>query len=93
MYTNAIRVDMSKSTVVTTRLDPAATEALDALAERLDRSRAWIVAKAVAAYVKEKTEFLDFIKEGEDELDTGRWISHEELVREIEDRRAKRQAA
>ena len=84
---------MTKSTVVTTRLDAATTEALDALAERLDRSRAWIVAKAVAAYVKERTEFLDFIKEGEDELDAGQWISHEDLVREIEDRQAKRQAA
>lgn len=84
---------MTKSTVVTTRLDPATTEALDALAERLDRSRAWIVAKAVAGYVQEKTEFLDFIKEGEDDLDAGRTISHEELVREIVERRAKRKAA
>ena len=70
---------MSKSTVVTTRLDPATTEALDALAERLDRSRAWIVAKAVATYVKEKTEFLDFIKEGEDQLDRGEFYTQEQM--------------
>jgi predicted transcriptional regulator len=70
---------MSKSTVVTTRLDPATTEALDALAERLDRSRAWIVAKAVASYVKEKTEFLDFIKEGEDALDRGEFYTQEQM--------------
>jgi predicted transcriptional regulator len=84
---------MAKSTVVTTRLDSDTIEALDVLAGRLDRSRAWIVAKAVAGYVKEKTEFLEFIKEGEDDLDAGRWISHEDLVREIEEMRAKRQAA
>jgi predicted transcriptional regulator len=74
-----MRADMTKSTVVTTRLDPAMTEALDALAERLDRSRAWIVAKAVAGYVHEKTEFLDFIKEGEDALDRGEFYTQEEM--------------
>ena len=70
---------MTKSTVVTTRLDPESTEALDALAERLDRSRAWIVAKAVAAYVKERTEFLEFVKEGEDALDRGDYYTQEQM--------------
>jgi predicted transcriptional regulator len=84
---------MSKSTVVTTRLEPAATEALDTLARELDRSRAWIVAKAVERYVAEELEFVAFIKEGEADLDAGRTISHEELVREIVERRAKREAA
>ncbi len=70
---------MTKSTVVTTRLDSAATEALDALAERLDRSRAWIVAKAISAYVKERTEFLDFIQEGEDAIDRGEFHTQEQM--------------
>ncbi len=84
---------MTKSTVVTTRLDPDATEALDTLAKELDRSRAWIVAKAVERYVAEELEFVAFIKEGEADLDAGRTISHAELVREIAERRAKREAA
>ena len=71
--------DMTKSTVVTTRLDPATTEALDALADRLDRSRAWIVAKAVASYVEEKTEFLDFIQEGEDAIARGDVYTQEQM--------------
>jgi predicted transcriptional regulator len=74
-----MRADMTKTTVVTTRLDLATTEALDALAGRLDRSRAWIVARAVATYVKEKTEFLDFIKEGEDALDRGEFYTQEQM--------------
>jgi predicted transcriptional regulator len=84
---------MAKSTVVTTRLEPSATEALDTLARELDRSRAWIVAKAVERYVAEELEFIAFIKEGEADLDAGRTVSHEELVREIVERRAKREAA
>ena len=70
---------MAKSTVVTTRLDPTTAESLDALAERLERSRAWIVAKAVASYVKEKTEFLDFIQEGEDAIDRGEFHTQEQM--------------
>jgi predicted transcriptional regulator len=93
MYTNAMRALMTKSTVVTTRLAPAATEGLDTLAKELDRSRAWIVAKAVERYVADELEFIAFIKEGEADLDAGRTISHEELVREIVERRAKRKAA
>ena len=79
MYTNAMRADMTKSTVVTTRLDPSATEALDTLAKELDRSRAWIVAKAVERYVNEELEFIAFIKEGEADLDAGRVHSQEEV--------------
>lgn len=70
---------MTKSTVVTTRLDPPTTEALDALAQELDRSRAWIVAKAVERYVKEELEFIAFIKEGEADIDAGRVHSQEEV--------------
>lgn len=70
---------MSKPVVVTTRVDSATAESLDALAERLDRSRAWIVAKAIATYVEEKTEFLDFIKEGEDALDRGEFLTQEQM--------------
>ena len=46
-----------------------------------------------AAPAEELTSFLDFIREGEDDLDAGRWISHEELVRELKDRHAKMQGA
>ena len=70
---------MAKSTVVTTRLDPATTEALDALAARLDRSRAWIISKAVATYVEEKTEFLDFIQEGEEAIERGDVYTQEQM--------------
>jgi predicted transcriptional regulator len=70
---------MTKSTVVTTRIDAATAESLDALAARLDRSRAWLVAKAVAAYVQEKTEFLDFLQEGEDAINRGDFYTQEQM--------------
>jgi predicted transcriptional regulator len=79
LYTNDMNADMSKSIVVTTRIDAATADSLDGLADRLDRSRAWIVAKAVARYVEEQTEFLDFIQEGEDAIDRGEFLTQEQM--------------
>lgn len=74
---------MSKSTVVTARLDPETLGALDRLAEYQDRSRSWLVAKAVERYVREEEAFLDFIQEGKDAIARGESVPHEELVAEL----------
>ena len=84
---------MAKTHVITARVSPDVAEALELLARRLERSRAWIVSEAVSAYVAEQTEFLDFIDEGIEDLESGRWISHEDLVREMKEWREKRHAA
>jgi predicted transcriptional regulator len=70
---------MSKSTVVTTRLDEPTAQALDALAVRLDRSRAWIVAKAVSRYVRDQAELLDLIREGDDSIEHGEYLTQEQM--------------
>ena len=82
-----------KTSVVTTRLDTETLDGLDKLAERLERSRAWLVAKAVQQYVKEENEFYAFVKEGEDAIERGDYVSHEELVAEIKAMRRQRDAA
>jgi predicted transcriptional regulator len=84
---------MSKTAVITTRIESEKLEALEALAKRLDRSRAWVVSEAINAYIAEQTEFLDFVQQGTDDLDNGRWIDHEDLAREIKQRRSQRHAA
>jgi predicted transcriptional regulator len=70
---------MSKSTVVTTRIDEPTAQALDALATRLDRSRAWIVAKAVSRYVKDQSELLDLIRDGDESIDRGEYLTQEQM--------------
>ncbi len=82
-----------KTSVVTTRLDAETLDGLDQLAERLERSRAWLVAKAVQQYVKEQNEFYAFVKEGEDAIERGDYVTHEELVAEIKAMRRQRDAA
>ena len=82
-----------KTSVVTTRLDSDTLSELDQLAERLERSRAWLVAKAVQQYVKEEKAFYAFVKEGEDAIERGDYVTHEELVAEIKAMRRQRDAA
>ena len=72
-----------KTSVVTTRLDADTLAGLDKLAEYHERSRAWLVAKAVKQYVKNESEFFAFLQEGEDAIERGEYLTHEELIEEI----------
>jgi predicted transcriptional regulator len=84
---------MTKTSVITARIDPATLAALDALGERQDRSRAWLIAQAIKRYVEEETAFLAFLQEGEDAIDRGEFVTHEQLVAEIKAMRAEKHAA
>ncbi len=82
---------MSKTTVITARLEPELLAKLDALAARIDRSRAWVVAKAVERYVEEELEYREFLQVGIDAADRGDLVSQEEMEAWFEARH--RQAA
>jgi predicted transcriptional regulator len=87
---------MSKSHVITARIDDETLAGLNRMAQYHDRSRAWLVAKAVERYVREETEFFALIQAGEDSFNRGDYITHEELVAELDarykDHKAKRAA-
>ncbi len=68
-----------KTSVVTARLDEETLAGLDRLAEYHERSRAWLVAKAVKQYVKEESEFFAFLQAGEDAIDRGEYLTQEEM--------------
>jgi predicted transcriptional regulator len=78
---------MSKTVVITARLDEATLESLDSLAASRERSRAWLVAKAVKRYVEEETTFRAFVQAGIDSADSGDLISQEEMENWFEQRR------
>ena len=82
-----------KSVVVTARVDADLADRIDALAGKLDRSRAWIAAKALDRYVAEQSEFLAFLQEGEDAIERGDYLTHDELVAEIRASRQQKNAA
>jgi predicted transcriptional regulator len=70
---------MSKTAVITARIDEQMLQALDALAADQERTRAWLVAKAIKRYVEEETAFRAFIKEGEDSIDRGEYYTQEQM--------------
>ncbi|TPG20498.1 ribbon-helix-helix protein, CopG family [Sphingomonas koreensis] len=70
---------MSKTTVITARIDPEVAADLDKLANHQDRSRAWLVCKAIERYVREESEFFAFLKEGDDAIERGESLTQEEM--------------
>ena len=83
---------MSKTAVVTARVDEATLAMLDSIAARQDRTRAWVVARALEVHARREAELLDFAQRGIDDLDAGRTITHDELIDRIKARRASKAA-
>lgn len=81
---------MDATSPISARVDSATLNDLDRLAERYDRSRSWLVAQAVREYVERETEFLDFVRVGEDEIAKGDFLTQEEMEAWLEERIAKR---
>jgi predicted transcriptional regulator len=67
------------SIVVTARIDDELARQLDELASDCERSRAWIVSRAIERYVAEEGELVAAIKVGEADLAEGRVHSQEEV--------------
>ena len=70
---------MNKTVVVTARLSEAVSARLDTLAAKTERSRAWLIAKAIEQYVDDELEMIAFIAEGDADFREGRVVSHEEM--------------
>jgi predicted transcriptional regulator len=63
----------------TIRLDDEMLAKLDALAADTDRSRSWIAAKAIEAYVELNAWQIEQIKAGLAEADRGEFVSEADL--------------
>ncbi len=65
--------------VVTARIDDGTLADLDTLAKRHDRSRSWLAARAIKAYVDQEMRFLAFVKEGEDDFVDGKFLTQAQM--------------
>ena len=79
---------MSKSVVITARIGEALAADLDELAGRRDRSRAWLVEKAIAAFVADELELYKSLDEAEAQIDRGEYLTQEQVEAEFGARRA-----
>jgi predicted transcriptional regulator len=83
---------MSKTAVITARVDQETLALVDRVSKAHNRSRAWFVARAVAEAARKEAEYLAFVQVGIDAADRGDLISHEEVFDRVKARR-QRQAA
>ena len=68
-----------KTATVSTKLDPQIATKLDLLAKATARSKSYLVAEAVEAYVEEQAWQIEAIREGIKEADKGNFATDEEV--------------
>lgn len=83
---------MSKTAVVTTRLDEATIEMIDRVASARGQSRARFLSRVVTEAARREAEFLAFVQEGIDELDRGEGIPHDVVMAELDEMIARHEA-
>lgn len=84
---------MSKTIVLTTRVPAELSARIDELALEMERSRAWVVAKAVERYVEEELELIEAIRIGERDIEEGRSFTQEQVEAMFAIKRDERDAA
>jgi len=70
---------MSKSVVVTARISEELSADLDRLAGLRERSRAWLIEKAIAEFVREDLAFRLSLEEADAEIDRGEFYTQEQM--------------
>jgi predicted transcriptional regulator len=68
------------STVLSVRIAPATKKQLEALARRSRRSKSFLAAEAIAAFVEAERWQLDEIDAGVKALEAGRGVAHQEVA-------------
>ena len=68
------------STTLSLRIDEELKKRLEALAKRSRRSKSFLAAEAIAAYVRSESWQLDQIAAGLDDLEAGRTANHEDVA-------------
>jgi predicted transcriptional regulator len=74
---------MTASTTMTIRVSPEVKRKLDRLASNTRRSKSYLAAEAVSAYVDRELEIVEGIKRGLADVETGRVVPHDEAMAEI----------
>jgi predicted transcriptional regulator len=68
------------STTLSVRIDADTKKRLEALAKRARRSKSFLAAEAIAAFVEAESWQLDEIQEGLAALDQGRGVPHKDVA-------------
>jgi RHH-type transcriptional regulator, rel operon repressor / antitoxin RelB len=72
-------MQLQMTTTLSLRIDTNIKKQLEVLAKRARRSKSFLAAEAIAAYVEAESWQLDEIQAGLKELDEGRSVVHEDV--------------
>ncbi len=75
--------------VVTAKLPDDLVSLMDEVADRIDRSKSWIVRQAITEWLAEEQRRYELTLEALRDVDEGRTISHEEVLGMVSDRKRK----
>lgn len=84
---------MSKTSVITTRLDAETLASVDRIAAAQGRSRAWFAAEAIRRTVEAEAEFEAFVQAGIDSADRGELMGQDQVFEDLKTRRQQRGVA
>lgn len=79
--------------VVTAKLPDDLVARMDEVADRIDRSKSWIVRQAVAEWLAEEQRRYELTLEALKDVDEGRTIPHEEVLTMVDQRKRERRKA
>lgn len=79
--------------VVTANLPDDLVSRMDEVADRIDRSKSWIVRVAVAEWLAEEQRRYELTLEALKDVDEGRTISHEDVLAMMAQRKRERRKA
>ncbi|MBV9528326.1 ribbon-helix-helix domain-containing protein [Sphingomonas sp.] len=79
--------------VVTANLPEDLVARLDSIADRIERSRSWIVRHALDEWLADEERRYELTLEGMRSLDEGNTLTHEEVVKHFAKQKARRRKA
>lgn len=68
-------------TTITVRVSTELRDRLEAIAKETRRSKSFLSNEAIERYVESEEEFIESIRQAEKDIDEGRGIPHEEVMR------------
>jgi predicted transcriptional regulator len=75
---------MPTSTTLTVRLKPGVKQQLGRLADATRRTKSFLAAEAIAAYVTREADILAGIERGLDDMRAGRLVPHDEAMARLD---------
>lgn len=79
MSTHTMPAD--KTRVITAHVSEELADKVDEIAEKMDRSRAWIVKQALSNYVAEEQARYELTLEALQETEQGRVVGHDDVLK------------